>query len=268
MEKRVRSPNYPALSLPESIEKIGVLYRNIHTHAAPREVIAKNMGYNTLNGASASAVSALSKYGLLEKVGDGLKVSERALRILHPHSPVERAQAIREAAREPQLFGELAERFPGKIPNDELLRNYLLRKGFALSAVGAVILAYRETSEFAERELDLHNIKEEISVDAPHVTVSPSSQEPIQTTALFPAKTPIEREDERSIGRYDFEGGGYVRILAAGNIETEEALDMVETLITLKRRELERRRKAATYTLGSAVNSVSNLDNDESGVFG
>lgn len=157
MEKRIRSPNYPALSLPEAIARVTNLYRELHTHGAPRENVAKAMGYNTLNGASATAISALNKYGLLEGGGDKLKVSDRALRILHPHSPEEKAEAVREAAREPQLFNELAERFPGGLHNEGLVRNYLIRAGFAPSAVPAVIAAYRETSELVEREAADHD---------------------------------------------------------------------------------------------------------------
>lgn len=57
--------------------------------------------------------------------------------------------------------------------------------------------------------------------------------------------------NERVVGRYDFEGGAYVRISAGGNIDTEEALDMVETLIQLKRKELETRRAFLTEGSGS-----------------
>jgi hypothetical protein len=38
------------------------------------------------------------------------------------------------------------------MPNEDLLRNYLLRKGFAQAATIVVIAAYRETSEMVERE--------------------------------------------------------------------------------------------------------------------
>src|SRR3954465_13678137 len=120
MDKRIRSPNYPALSLPSAIEKVAALYRAQHTHAAPREIAARSMGYNSLNGASASAISAVHKYGLLAKVGEGLKVSDRALRILHPHSASEKAEAIREAAYEPTLFAELRDRFSGRMPSEDL----------------------------------------------------------------------------------------------------------------------------------------------------
>ncbi len=152
MDKRNRSPNYPALSLPDAIERVGTLYKNIHTHAAPREVIAKGLGYKSISGPAATAISTLAKYGLIERAGEELKVSDRSLRIIHPHSDLERVKAIKEAASEPELFAELFERFSGTIPNDELLRNVLARKSFVPSAVSTVILSFRETLEFANRE--------------------------------------------------------------------------------------------------------------------
>src|SRR5690349_12858194 len=115
MEKRVRSPNYPALSLREAIEKIHLVYRAQHTHGAPREVVVKGMGYTGLNGASSTAVSALSKYGLLTREGEEWRVSDRAMCIIAPHSAEEKAQALRDAATEPQLFNEIAEKFPGRM---------------------------------------------------------------------------------------------------------------------------------------------------------
>ncbi len=44
MEKRSRSPNYPAISLPAALDKVANLYKNQHTHSAPREVVAQGMG--------------------------------------------------------------------------------------------------------------------------------------------------------------------------------------------------------------------------------
>jgi hypothetical protein len=257
MDKRIRSPNYPSLSLPVAIDKVSSLYATQHTHAAPREVIVKGMGYNTLNGASASAISALHKYGLLEGRGEEWRVSERALRILHPHSPEERAAAIKQAAADPPLFSELNERFPGKLPSDELLRNYLIRRGFAPGAVTAVMTAYRETSEMVEREAPGH--------DSLHQTVEQESSPMMETPAAAgtPDKAPTfswmkqvlgaTDERERPIGRYDYEDGSYVRIVAGGDLDTEEALEMVETLIALKRAELKRRKAQEKRAPKSAI---------------
>ena len=255
MERRIRSPNYPALGLPEAIEKAAGIYRTLHNHTAPREVIAKAMGYTGLNGASATAISALHKYGLLERSGEENKISDRALRILHPHSPAERAEAIREAAQEPALFAEIGERFPGKHPNDDLLRNYLVRNKFAPAALTAVISAYRETSDMVLREGVAHD-----------AGVGQHPEDPPDVTSLHPAtSTPTPAPptiqasaSERPIGRYDFEGGAYVRIAASIDLDTEEALDMVETLIQLKRKEIERANKRANATPSQPIASGEN----------
>src|SRR5690348_4606768 len=96
---RVRSPNYPAFSLPEALARIKTIHTAEQHLAAPKEVIAKHLGYNGLNGASLKAISALTKYGLLDETqGDKLKVSPLAISILFPGKGDNRAAAIREAA--------------------------------------------------------------------------------------------------------------------------------------------------------------------------
>ncbi len=265
MEKRVRSPNYPAMGLQEAINRIAGLYKVQHLHFAPREVVAKGLGYSSLNGASATAVSALLKYGLLERSGEDLRVSDRAMRILHPHNPQEKASAIREAAVSPALFAELMEKFPGQMPNDDLLRNYLIRNGFAESALGNVISAYRETSDMVSRE------------GASYDGVIEHDEEPIAMTHTMPQPQPTNRvlqppmitmqstekfSEERSISRYDFEEGMYVRIVASPGLDTEEALDMVETMVALKRKELARK-KAAPVSARPVDNAKEQDDQDD-----
>jgi hypothetical protein len=245
MEKRARSPSYPAISLPDAIEKLSKLFVEFQTHPAPRNVVARGMGYAGLSGPAASAISALSKYGLLERHGDDLRISERGMSILHPHEPSERAGAIGEAAVGPKLFAELRERFPGAAPSQDLLRNYLVRKGFLPSAVKAVVLSYRETCDFAARE-GAHGVE---ARPASLERVEPSTEERARAhdTPHRPlvASTPAG-QSERSLGRYDFEGGGIVRITVSGPVETERALDMVEILVRLKRQELEQSNDRAT----------------------
>jgi hypothetical protein len=258
MDKRVRSPNYPALSLPDALSKVAAVYRELHTHAAPREVVAKAMGYSGLSGASATSVSALHKYGLLEKAGnDEIRVSERAMSIMHPHSPEEKAKAVREAAVEPVLFAELSERFPGKIPNEELLRNYLVRKGFASSAVSSVILAFRETSEMVERE-NVGYAESEQPHEPTAMTTQAFAPVPRTQATPFPAQPVEMTRGDRTVSRYDYEGGGYVRISVGGEIDTDEALDMVETLVSLKRAELKRKAKMAIHFDGMDIHNQEN----------
>lgn len=142
---RVRSPNYPQFSLAEAIKRVGAVFEKEHQHPMPREVLAKDLGYGGINGASLGAISAILKYGLISQEGESYRVTDRALAILHPHNEAEKAEAIKSAALEPALFSDLLEHFKGGPPSDENLRAFLVRRGFAQSALAGVIQAFRET---------------------------------------------------------------------------------------------------------------------------
>lgn len=264
MEKRNRSPNYPSLSLPEALDKVRLVYQNQHTHGAPREVVVKSMGYAGINGASATAISALSKYGLLEGRGDEIRVSDRAMRFLNPLNDQERGEAIREAAREPALFQELTEKFPGQLPNEEVLRNYLVRNGFAPAALPGVILAYRETLAYADREARSFaptnsEVIDSVGSDVAGAIATPPVSD-VTLTATPPRGQDATVVGERSLGRHDFDDGSFVRISASTDLETEEALDWIVFLVDAKRRELTmrhgRRNKEAEPTAGNGLKNI------------
>jgi hypothetical protein len=143
---RVRSPNYPAFSLPEAIERVAKIHKVEQTTKAAPLVVVKAMGYTGLNGASLSAISALKKYGLLEEAGDNWRVSSDAMTILFdPKNSPSRAEAIRRAAFAPVLFAKLQKHYGAEVPSDENVRAFLLKDGFSISSVDQAIRAYRET---------------------------------------------------------------------------------------------------------------------------
>ena len=149
---RIRSPNYPGISLPEAISRISMIHSKEQHLPASREVLARHCGYNGLNGASLKILSALGKYGLLEEVnGDKMRVSPLAMNILYPASDTEKAKSIREAALSPQLFAEMAEEWGDGVPSDANMRSYLVRRNFATDAIDRVIEAYRGTTELVSR---------------------------------------------------------------------------------------------------------------------
>lgn len=163
---RVRSPNYPIISLPEAIDRVRKVYDKEHLHKASPEVVCKAMGYNGANGSSLGILSALKKYLLLEEVGKDLKVSQDALTILvDPPSSSVRAAMVRKTALAPALFAALHEEFGELPPSDENLRAYLLKRGFAQSAVDTPIRTYRETLEFVSRLGAPYNTQETKEVD-------------------------------------------------------------------------------------------------------
>jgi hypothetical protein len=167
MSKKVtRSPNYPGISLGEAIERARIVYREMHTHAADRDSLAKILGYGSLNGASVTVISALQKFGLLEAAGVEYRISKLALEVLlYPKGTPERGEAIRQMAFRPSTFEDLHERYGTSLPNDELVRAYLIKAGFNPKSVGTVIRSYRDTIDFVigesdQSELDSHDSSE------------------------------------------------------------------------------------------------------------
>jgi hypothetical protein len=144
---RVRSPNYPQLSLSEAVARVAQVFAKEHKHATPKEVVMKHLGYSGVNGASLGSLSALGKYGLLERDGEHYRVSDLAIMILHPESSDEKARGLREALMGPALFKEIFDAYGGVLPSDENLKAYLIRRGFAQSAVGNVIQVLRDSVE-------------------------------------------------------------------------------------------------------------------------
>lgn len=153
MTTKTRSPNYPVLSLPDAIERIQTVYNKEHNHPSTREVIAKALGYSSLNGASAVVISALNKYGLLDGGREPLRVSMLALDIiLHPKGDTERLKAIQAAAFAPSLFSDLREQYGRTLPSDVNLRASLIKRGYNPNTVDSVIRVYRDTLEFVDAE--------------------------------------------------------------------------------------------------------------------
>ena len=245
MEKRHRSPSYPPLSLREAVDRVERLYNEIGAHPTSREVVAKGLGYSGISGASATTIGALNKFGLIEGRGDEIRVSDRAMAILHPHTPEERITALKEAAMEPELFREIGERFPGKPPSDDLLKNYLIRNKFLPQAVDAAIFAYRETIEFVQSLGGGYDLADDRPSPEPHAMhQTASSPQPSPENIII---SPMV--GEKRLGRWDFEGGGFVEMRATSEIDTEKP-NMLETLIDLKRKEIARKKRGSEVGSG------------------
>jgi len=170
---KMRSPNYPALTLSESIERIRQVYGAEHTHPASREVLAKDMGYNSLSGASLPILGALRRYTLLVDDTDGqMRVSDDAVAILElPETDSERRNALRRVAFAPDLFADLRDEFGEQLPSDANLRHYLIKRKFLPKAADEVIRIYREN-------LGLVGIKDEGYNPGMELAISPNTAPP------------------------------------------------------------------------------------------
>ena len=103
--------------------------------------------------------------------------------------------------------------------------------------------AYRETSDMVQREGAAYGPREIQPQENSPMLPSHTTTAPTAPSGTIPPQGLISATGERQIGRYDFEGGAYVRVSAGGEIDTDAALDMVQTLIDLKRRELARKKQ-------------------------
>jgi hypothetical protein len=151
-KSRHRSPNYPAIGLPEAIERVSKFYATDRKAGAPLEAALKHMGFSGKHGKSMMVVSALKKYGLVEDVAGRVVPTQRAVEIivLAKDDP-RRQQAIREAALNPDMNRELYEQFNGDgFPSEDSLEAEIITyKGFNPAAAGGYVRDFLATMEFA-----------------------------------------------------------------------------------------------------------------------
>lgn len=232
---RVRSPNYPIISFPDAIDRVRKVYEREHLHKAAPEVVAKALGYSSLNGASLGVISALKKYGLLEEIGADLKVSAEALTILvDPPSSIERAKLIRKAVQAPALFQKLMSEYGERLPSDENLRSTLLKMGFAPTAVDTPIRSYRETINFVS-SLPTES-QEEVSppVDWDEAPVSQDAGRPsVIATANIPRAVVQEVPSTTASKRDTWDLPEGMVILETPSEMSAESLDILEAWLSL-----------------------------------
>lgn len=151
---RSRSPRFPSHSVNEAIEFVSRIYAGVHRSQVDSLTALKLMGFAGKSGASAQALGSVRQFGLIEGVGDKTRVSELAMRILEPASNAERSEAIREAAKQPEVFKLVHDRFDGRIPSaNEPMRAFLIRElGFSKNGAEDCLKSLRQTIEQSELE--------------------------------------------------------------------------------------------------------------------
>src|SRR5260370_11643784 len=145
---KLRSPNYPAISLRESYQRTKLLWTKERRTPVPPDVAAKAIGYSGLSGPSRTLLAAAKKYGLIDSDEDTVKVSELTVRIAHSANDDETIVALREAGLKPELFSQLYAQY--RHASDDAIRSYLIAKlNFSDAGARQVLKAYRDTLAFA-----------------------------------------------------------------------------------------------------------------------
>ncbi len=151
---QTRSPSYPVFSLQTGLQKLGLVWKVIQGHKATQEDVREAMGYKRKSGGGLKALSAMKQFGLLDySRKEGISVSERGRKYLHPLDDAEKKQAIQEAAYHPPLFAELASEYPGPLPAKKVLISFLVRKGFSNTGAQKATQSFLDTVSFVAEEV-------------------------------------------------------------------------------------------------------------------
>lgn len=219
-----RSPNHPAFSLANALEKIKLVYDKDRRTPTTSAVIVGHLGYKHTDGPGGRALSCLRQYGLLEETAGNWKVSDAAFNILHlPDSDPEKAKLVREAALKPALYRMLRDDYPGGIPSDETLTSNLLRRGFNPLSIDFIIEDFRSTMQFAKVYDGLHTDGEEKSKMLNELL------EPITSKTDKPQPFIIDQSSGKTYA-LDFEGTGKAVLTLTGEY-TKEDLDDLKSYI-------------------------------------
>jgi hypothetical protein len=148
MAGKMRSPNYPALSLVQALEAADKLWKAEKRTAVSHETAALAMGYKALSGPARVAIAALRQYGLIDKAEKGhVQISDLAVAILHGHG-TEREIALGQAGLSPSLFLELSRTHLEA--SETAIRSHLItKKQFAEDGARRAAKAFKDTVAFA-----------------------------------------------------------------------------------------------------------------------
>lgn len=147
---RMRSPNFPALTLEEAMKLAGTLYSKVRKTTIDRDAAAKELGYSGLTGRSLKVLGALNQYGLIANTSKGqCRVTDLAEQALHGFPEAEKVGAIQRAARSPALFNAIFEQFGDDIESEHAIRSFLLKRGFTDIGMESALQNFLATQRFA-----------------------------------------------------------------------------------------------------------------------
>jgi hypothetical protein len=113
-EPRGRSRTHPRVPLEACVELITKINAEIGRTAVDRNQMGTILGFKGLNGGSAKVLATLAEVGLLEKAGDGLRLTDLAGKILRPIDEEDRQANIRNSFFSSDFNREVYEAFEGQ----------------------------------------------------------------------------------------------------------------------------------------------------------
>lgn len=151
---RLRSPAYPAMSLPEAVEKAKALYEANRRNAVHLDAAMTALGYKPKSGGGLRIIAALITFGLAEDEGSGenrkVKVTDATYRLVHlAENDPDRMALLRELAVKPKIYAEMLTEWPEHLPTDAAMQKHLiLARGFNAASVPTLLQDFRATYDF------------------------------------------------------------------------------------------------------------------------
>ena len=147
-----RSPNFPALSLEEALNKAEIICGYDGRNLTSTATVLKHLGFAKLTGISGRVIAAMRQFGLLDRSDGKYRITDAAYKILHLSGESEdRWEAIREAAQKPAIYSDLLSTHTDGLPSDTALKDYLIaEKRFNPASVDTFVRAFKETIWFAK----------------------------------------------------------------------------------------------------------------------
>jgi len=157
IRRRLRSPSYPSIGLPEAISLARRIYEKIQTQPHDQEELAARLQYHSGSSWLGLRLSALTKFGLAEIIpanstrGKACALTALAETLVtgNPNSEEYRS-ALRQAAMRPTIYHDLWTRFGPELPVNREMAAYLIdERKFNPNAVTALLAEFRATAECA-----------------------------------------------------------------------------------------------------------------------
>jgi hypothetical protein len=241
-KKRVRSPNYPSLTIEKSLDLVNALFKEHNRYAVALEVAGKCWNISAKSSYIGQHIAALAAYGLIDSEGEKdtkkIKLSELAFKILIDNRPDsgDREALIKEAALRPNIFKRIYDDYPSGPPADAALDYELKTKyGFNPGSVTEFISIFKQTFDFAKVYKSGIMGEEKQPIKEPDMM--PNTDKPPVKDNLSGKPAPSISSSEREIANYPVGRGMKARILFSGPV-TIESIDKLIKLLELNKEDL------------------------------
>ncbi len=249
---KVRSRNYPSMSLGAAIERARELYRKEGRARIDATSAVAAWGYKSQNGASLRVLSALRQFGLLEGGNEEIRLSETGLTlILEPEGSQDYADALSRAFGQPAIFAEIVEEFGQDVPSDGALISYLVRKkNLGEPAAKMLVAAFRESLEIVsvKQTLSLRAEKQSNAVEQAHIIEQPNAMQNIEI-----------RQQKPSTGlsfSWPLSTNTVLVISIEGNIPSRDDIEDLPALLDLAKTKIQREVDKAARVVSDADYTV------------